>query len=638
MKMGIKHARHWVNRMYEGCGTFQWARELLTNSIEAHATRVHFDVEWQAVKSHGVYRRMIVDNGDGMDGEELLQFFKDLGEGGKPIGGVHDNFGVGAKIALLPWNPEGVVIISYKSGTPSMIWMELDEDTGEYEIKEFDVDDALRCVINPEEIAWPDNDVNWAALRPEWVADHGTLVVLLGSRDHPDTFIGNPEADEAHMKGLAKYLNTRFWTLPETHVTVTEFSYREKARWPTASTGDEARVYTRTVRGAKYFVCDYQSKSDTVGTPLDDGELTLDEGRVKAHWYLWEGARPSGIHPYAQKNGYIAVRYKNELYDLTSRKHHFRWFGIVESAVQQNVTIILEPRHLDEGGIRWGVHPDQSRNRLNFTGGGERGGLVPLAQWAEEFADDPPLPILDAIRAERGNLSGEIEDDEYRKRLQEKFGDRWRIRKRLINERGSEPGSAVSGAAGPQDEEFTDDHDDPGAEPGPGPAPGPRRRPKNTKLVPLALDQGRDRSSLVDSPVDVPRYELKNASDFEQPWHLAMWVPNDPAGPTVFINVDSPILQEAVEHHQLQFPDHLAEEVATIVRKTIGEIASCKVAHAQKLTAEISEEKLNQEYRNEAALTVALMGLMAEESLIARRLKQLGRKRTPESGVLSVNL
>ena len=52
--------------------------------------------------------------------------FLDFGVGAKKIGGVHDNFGVGAKIASLPWNPDGVVVISYKAGKASMIWIMLD--------------------------------------------------------------------------------------------------------------------------------------------------------------------------------------------------------------------------------------------------------------------------------------------------------------------------------------------------------------------------------------------------------------------------------------------------------------------------------------------------------------------------------
>jgi hypothetical protein len=53
----------------------------------------------------------------------------------------------------------------------------------------------------------------------------------------------------------------------------------------------------------------------------------------------------------------------------------------------------------------------------------------------------------------------------------------------------------------------------------------------------------------------------------------------------------------------------------------------CKIAHSQKLLAHVAEEDLDAIYRNEAALTVSLMGLMAEESLIAQRLGKLGRKK-----------
>ncbi len=117
-KLAIVGASHFVNRMFEACGSYQWAREFLKNSLEAGATKVEFGIEWQAVDKEGVYRRTVSDNGAGMTREELLTFFSTLGEGDKRIGGVHDNFGVGAKIASLPWNPKGVVVISYKTAAP----------------------------------------------------------------------------------------------------------------------------------------------------------------------------------------------------------------------------------------------------------------------------------------------------------------------------------------------------------------------------------------------------------------------------------------------------------------------------------------------------------------------------------------
>jgi AAA ATPase domain len=98
--------------------------------------------------------------------------------------------------------------------------------------------------------------------------------------------------------------------------------------------------------------------------------------------------------------------------------------------------------------------------------------------------------------------------------------------------------------------------------------------------------------------------------------------------PTVLLNEESPFLIEAIRYHQEQYPEIYASEVEKIVRTTYGEVAVCKVAHSQKLIAQIPEEELDAIYRSEAALTVSLMGLLAEESLIAQRLGKLGRKKT----------
>jgi hypothetical protein len=125
----------------------------------------------------------------------------------------------------------------------------------------------------------------------------------------------------------------------------------------------------------------------------------------------------------------------------------------------------------------------------------------------------------------------------------------------------------------------------------------------------------------------VPKFRFVGRDEFDHPWHLALWLPNDPDGPTVLINEDSPILSEAIRHHQEQYPDVYAEEVAKIVRDTYGEVAVCKIAHSQKLASQVPEEDLDQIYRSEAALTISLMGLLAEESLIGQRLGKLGRKK-----------
>jgi len=259
---------------------------------------------------------------------------------------------------------------------------------------------------------------------------------------------------------------------------------------------------------------------------------------------------------------------------------------------------------------------------LIFSGNGEKGVVLPLSDWGTEFADNLPEAILEAIRAARGDLAGTIEDEEYRKRLQEKFGNRWSVKALVKAKHTDKDGIPAS---------VRDEETEVIEPPGPG-SGGRRRRRKTIKVVrKRAVAEGNESGVLRETPVDVPKYRLDHASSFEQPWHLALWAPNDTEGPTVLLNVDSPILQEIVEHHQEQYPDVYAEEVAKVVRQVFGEVAACKIAHSQKLARKITAEELDRDYRSEQALTLALMGLMAEESVISQRLGRFGRKKTQSS-------
>lgn len=612
MKLRITGASHFVNRMFEACGSYQWAREFLKNSLEAGASKVEFGIEWQAVQKAGCYRRTVVDDGAGMDRDQLLRFFSTLGEGGKKIAGVHDNFGVGAKIAALPWNPEGVVVISRKNGQAAMIWIILDPDSGDYELVEFDTEAGKTCVVEPAEI----DGIDWAAVGPEWAHDHGTVIVLLGSEEHPDTVLGNPQAGETDIKGLSVYLNHRFWDLSAADVRVVELRSERKSQWPQAvnDRDDTRRPNRRQIMGAKHYLTDVTTPN---GKVRETGVLLLDGERVTADWYLWEGERPA-VHSYAKKAGYIAIRYKDELFQLTQNKAHFRWFGIVESKVQQNLTIILEPQHYDAAGGRWGVHPDQSRNRLIFSGGGDKGVEIPMSEWGHDFAGQMPDGILQAIREARGDTSASIDDEDYRKRLQDRFGKRWTVKALVLGHKGRRLGLVTGGET--EVETFAD--------PDPKNRRSRRKGRKTFKVVSRrAVEGGSEPGVERDVPVDVPRIRFAHQDEFEQPWHLALWAPQDPEGPSVCINLDSPILQDAVEYHQQQYLDVFAEDVATTVRQVFGEVAACKVAHSQKLANRVTQQDLDQTYRSEQALTLALMGLMAEEAVIAQRLVKLGRKK-----------
>jgi hypothetical protein len=110
-----------IDRAYRESSAHQWVRETVVNANEAGATLIQYAIEWQGVKNMGVYRRMIADDGCGMTEDELRRFFSTFGGGGKAIGDAHENFGVGSKTSLLPWNQAGLIVISWKDGVASMI-------------------------------------------------------------------------------------------------------------------------------------------------------------------------------------------------------------------------------------------------------------------------------------------------------------------------------------------------------------------------------------------------------------------------------------------------------------------------------------------------------------------------------------
>ena len=103
---------------------------------------------------------------------------------------------------------------------------------------------------------------------------------------------------------------------------------------------------------------------------------------------------------------------------------------------------------------------------------------------------------------------------------------------------------------------------------------------------------------------------------------LAAWAPNDPEEPNgaVLINAAHPVLMEQVEHWKAQYPDHVADEVGREVLNIYGEIAVAKVAHSEYLKGTIPSKTVEDELRSEAALSMALLGLIAEEAVIAPRI------------------
>jgi hypothetical protein len=617
--------QHLIERAYRESGQFQWVREMQVNAKEAGATRIEFGIEWQAVESKGIYRRTIADNGCGMSAEQLVEFFNTFGGGGKPIGGAHENFGVGSKTSLLPWNKYGMVVISWVGGDASMIWVTCDPETGEYGLKleECDLPNG-ECIWESVYDPYDDEEhgCDWASVKPDWIEDHGTVVILLGNGPSVHTVQGDPTRDEADIKGISSYLNRRMWEIPpNVAVHVDELRNADRANWPPdeetahgppAESGDQ-RTNNRKIEGARYYI-EYSNSRFKDGKLGAHGEIFLKDG-TQVDWYLWDGSRPK-VHSYAAIGGYIATLYAGELYDVTFHNSTYRSFGISESSVRSRVWLILRPP-VDPEGKR-GVYPRTDRSSLLIKGGPGAGLPLPISDWAAEFADNMPDELVRAIKAARQGSSGAITDTEWREKLAEKFGSRWRVQRLRVKPGGgmlfTEASTGIpllppvrkirKGKKKPEKSDSGDGRD--------GRAP---RIHRHAKLG------GTQEGEWTRAPGGLPKYRPVGAGDVS-PGMLAAWQPNDVECPegVVLLNVEHPVLCQVIEHWQAQYADHHAESIRLDVIDVYGQVAVSKVAHSEHLKSILASHIVEKNLRSEEALTMALLGLMSEDQMIATRI------------------
>lgn len=623
--MRTSGTQHLIERTYREGGAFQWARETTRNAIEAGASRIEFTLDWQAVELYGVYRRVIVDNGRGMDSEEIVEFFNTYGGGGKPIGGEHENFGVGAKTSLLPWNRHGLAVVSRSAGVDSMIWLYQGPDSHEYGLKLFDVagDDGQiiwEPVVEPYD-GTEDDEIDWRSILPEWIGESGTAIVLLGNSPDTDTVLGDPERPtEQSTHGLAQYLNRRLWQLPtDFEISVDSLPVTDRQNWPKSSTEyttKQGSGRTRRVRGAEALILDAGSAK---GSLKSEGVVACDDG-TEIHWYLWDGDRPDRTN-HAFTDGFIAAEYGSELYNYMSSAANYRQFGIADEPVRKRVWLIIKPPlYSHENGSGFGVYPNSSRNLLLIQGGARAGDQLPISDWAAQFADNMPNDIGDAIRAARVGQEGSITDDAWRDRLAERFGSRWRIQKYRLTDNGQSPMTPFSN----------------GTQPKRRPKKKPKRR-NNTGGGQGATSGnpsvGRGGGEQVGEKRTVsgglPTYRWSDAQNFP-PGILAAWMPNDPEWPegVVLLNPGHPVIEEQVKHWQDQYAPHLAPDVLKEVHKVYGEVAVAKVAHSEHLRGLMPDASDIDKFRSDEALTMALLGLIAEELMISTRIGgKLGQRR-----------
>ncbi|WP_147433015.1 hypothetical protein [Catellatospora citrea] len=394
---------HLIRQAYDAGGPYQWAREGWRNSEESGATRIVFDVERQAAERLGVLRRVIIDNGAGMEPDDMKDFLTTFGGGGKPIG-VDSNFGQGFKSSVLPWNSYGVVVISYTPSTPegSMLWIERDAE-GNYRLREWDIEDELGDVMRYDLVAPgpdPEHGCDWSRIRPDWLVT-GTIMVLLGSKPDADTIDGDPDPSRSESaKGLLRYLNSRLLEVPmrsngervDTTVVALENARertadRRSTRDISITTPDHRTlvVHQRKVNGLKHFI---------PANAVTGSAIKVDDHGTEVQWFYVPEPQQAvdGSADYVGQKPVVVVNYQGEAYHADTSFTRYRQFGVTDEIRGRTWLVVCPPVYSDQHPTKWGVLTQASRNMLIAKGGSE----LPWEAWGDSFYNNFPQDLADA--------------------------------------------------------------------------------------------------------------------------------------------------------------------------------------------------------------------------------------------------
>lgn len=604
-----------VDRVYRESGNYQWVRETYINAIQALARRILFSIEWSAVATRGVYRRLIADDGAGMTPEQLVAFINVFGGGGRPIGGEHENYGVGSKSSLLPWNQAGIVMLSLCNGVSSMIRLRYDPESDEYGLHVFEVEDAgnpiMTNVVVPYDDRTGETGVDWTSVMPQWIHDagHGTVIVLLGNDLDEDTVLGAPDRSEDTTKGLLRYLNSRSWELPEgLDVTVDVLPKEDKKHWPSQPVN-----LGRKVHGARHYI-----EWTTRGSVAASGSTPLPNG-VVAHWWLRDGT-PLNLD-YAPNKGYIAALYNNELYDVSNHHQVYRAAGVVSADIRNRLWLVFEPPLAVDGGD--GVYPNTSRNGLLIrdASGLRSGERVPLAEWCDMWAEAMPAEVRAAIAAamQAQTESGDVPES-LRRRIAARFGSRWKIPRLKVRNGGGLTVTPTMAGSTPRTTP-TCNHGSGGRPGGLGGRSGPTA---------IGITPGPQPATSAMVQGALPSWASCTADDVGEPWILATYAATGGQNgePTVFINAEHPVMTEQIRYYQDRYQPSVSEEVASEVLGFYGLMAATKVAHSESLRA-IASPSVVADLQSDSALTTGLLGLYVEDQTLGQMLAtRFGRARS----------
>jgi len=397
-----------LKRFSRAMHPMQFVREIYQNALEAKATEFRAYLEPQYL-THGINKLAFADNGEGMTAHEMANYLGQYNSSSKNTGGVHDNFGIGAKATTLISNPYGVVFLSWKKAGPdkkmqgNMMWFTYNEEASEVSVKPAEIftvyEDGevdVECldiqvsgwstsvnVVNLSRLeeAFPDGWEGikwWECKEAAKIKNTGTIVMLLGESAEADSLPASWSSNT-----IPYYLSWRYETID---IKVRSLRYMHKDKGEIISLG-----LMDLLKSSK---TGQDSLMHPSGVAVD---LYYLEPKRKSH----NKFKYSHVMSDKTHRGFSAISYKGELYNSRGDKINARSWGITADGVIEKIIIIVRPPILGvqaDGSTR-GVYPNDLRDRLLWQDSSSESDdkdfdLDAIKRW---FVENQPKRLVDMI-------------------------------------------------------------------------------------------------------------------------------------------------------------------------------------------------------------------------------------------------
>ena len=355
--MKTKNTAFSVEILGNQCAPMQYVRELTQNSIEAirekdGSGQILWTFDREIENNTGIRKLCILDNGAGMDGEDIRNLMNRMFSSGKQQG-LTENYGIGAKVAGLHRSPLGMIYQVWKDGNGYMGHLMKHPEKNEYGLFQYENEDgSLSPYVELNEGSMPQK-------KRCTITESGTQVTLLGEYEDEDTYL--PVDAPYGRNWLARYLNSRYFKLPD---------YVELAVSCNLHKNEDgtAKYQIRMIKG----MLEYNNKySELNGTVKING--------AKVHW--WVLKELDNERPEFPSVSHTASLFQDELYDYEEKNKtnltRLHRFGIIQ--LVKRVVIYVEPTGEN-------VTTDPSRTFLSI-GSAQK---IPWDDWGDQFAEKMP--------------------------------------------------------------------------------------------------------------------------------------------------------------------------------------------------------------------------------------------------------